>query len=249
MSEPVSKTIGLQELPDLRRKTEAVAKILREQLVTHLATLATLFAPERVLGKYAGGKVDVTGDARALAELQQKYKQFEARPFALSSNFDPTWLTLSGRTIEVQPWEYGISVQGNPVTMTSPVKWVLAYQSSATLTKARTLLGGKDAVRPDELRQTVINALMLQLLLSRFPGMGQLFGDLRFEIATDQLPEFPGLPITTVTTCLTSFRPADELVANVTAFSGVPSFIELIDVETVRNPRDILRDKLAGVLA
>jgi hypothetical protein len=249
MSDPLRKPIDLQELPELRRKTEAVAGILRDQLSGHLETLRLLFAPERIFGKYAGGKADVSGNARSLAELQQRYTPFESRPFGLTSNFDPNWLTLIGTGVAAQPWEYSISVQGAPVTMTSPVKWVLTYQSSVTLAKMRTLLNGKDAARPADLRQTVVNALALQLMLARHPGMIQLFRDLRFDLATEQLPEFPGLPITTITTCLTSFCPPDDLVATVTAFSGVPSFIELIDLETVRQPRDILRDKLAVVLS
>jgi hypothetical protein len=132
--------------------------------------------------------------------------------------------------------------------MTSAIKWVLAYQSSATLAQTRAALRNNDATRPSTLRQTVINALALQLLLARHPGIAQLFRDLRFDLSTEHLPELPGLPITTITTCLTSFRPADELVAAVIAFSGVPSFIELIDLETVREPRDIFRERLAVVL-
>jgi len=248
MSEPAGTAIGLEELPELRRKTEAVAKVLKEQLIGHLETLRSLFAPERIFGKHAGGKVEVPGDVQTLTELQQKYKTFENRPFGLTSNFDASWLTLIGAGITVQPWEYTISAQGTPITMTSPVKWVLAYQSSITLGKARMLLTSKDTTRPPELRQTVVNALALQLLLARYPGIIQLFLDLRFGITTEQLPEFPGLPITAMSTCLTSFRPRDELVATVTAFSGVRSFIELIDLQTVQQPRDILREKLAMVL-
>ena len=248
MSEPHSKTISLQELPELRRKTEAVAKLLKDQLTGYLETLRILFAPDRVLGKHAGGKSEVPGAERALTELQQKYKTFENRPWGLSSAFDNSWLTLIGSGVEVQPWEYAISVNGQSITMTSPVKWVLAYQSSAPLPKARTMLAGRDAARLEDLRQTVVNALVLQLLLTRNPGLGLLFRDLRFEVATEQAQDLPGFPITTITSCLTSFRPADELVAAVTAFSGVPSFIELIEAETIRQPRDILREKLQAAL-
>jgi hypothetical protein len=248
MSEPHSKMISLQELPELRRKTETVAKLLRDQLTGYLETLRTLFAPDRVLGKLAGGRTEVPGAERALTELQQKYKAFENRPWGLSSTFDNSWLTLIGTGVEVQAWEYAISVSGQSITMTSPVKWALAYQSSATLPKAKTMLAGHDASRLEDLRQTVVNALVLQLLLARNPGLGQLFRDLRFEVATEQSPDLPGFPITTITSCLTSFRPADELIATVTAFSGVPSFIELIDAETIQQPRDILREKLQAAL-
>src|SRR5687768_362940 len=125
MNESAGQTIGLQELPELRRMTEAVARSLRELLNGHLETLRLLFAPERVFGKHAGGKTEVTGDARALAELQQKYAAFEGRPFGLTSNFEVNWLTLIGTGVTAQPWEYTISIKGSPVTMSSPVKWLL----------------------------------------------------------------------------------------------------------------------------
>jgi len=248
MSEPHSKTISLQELPELRRKTETVTKLLRDQLAGYLETLRTLFAPDRVLGKHAGGRTEVPGAERALSELQQKYKAFENRPWGLSSTFDLSWLTLTGTAVAVQPWEYLVSVNGQSITMTSPVRWVLAYQSSTSLPKAKTMLAGRDASRLEDLRQTVVNALVLQMVFARNPGLGQLFRDLRFDISTESIAELPGLPVTAITSCLTSFRPADELIAAVTAFSGVPSFIELIDAETIQQPRDILREKLQSAL-
>ncbi len=248
MSDVTSKSVSLQELPELRRKTEAVAKLLKDQVTGYLDTLRSLFAPERLLGKYAGGHTEVAGAERAISELQQKYKAFENRPWSLSSTFDNTWLTLIGTAIEVQPWEYPITINGQTITMTSPVKWVLAYRSSSPIPKVRAMLATADASRREDLRQTVVNALVLQLLLVRDPGLTQVFRDLRFEITTEALPELPGLPVMTITSCLTSFRPADDLVATVTAFSGVPSFIELIDSESVRSPRDILRERLQAAL-
>ena len=76
MSDDSSKTLTLAELPELRRKTEAVSKFLQQQIAAHLETLRPLFAPERILGKYAGGKVEVTGTERTLVELKQAYKPF-----------------------------------------------------------------------------------------------------------------------------------------------------------------------------
>src|SRR5688500_16939815 len=122
MSEPTRTPVDLQELPELRRKTEAVAKVVREQLSGHLDTWRLLLAPERIFGRHAGGKVDVMGDARSLADLQQKYKAFESRPFGLTSNFDLNWLTLIGAGVTAQPWEYTISIRGASIAMTSPVK-------------------------------------------------------------------------------------------------------------------------------
>ena len=96
MSEESSKQLSLAELPELRRKTEAVSQFLRRQLAAHLETLRPLLAPERVLGKYAGGRTDVQGVESALAELKQQYKPFSSKPYDLPSDFDPNWLPLVG---------------------------------------------------------------------------------------------------------------------------------------------------------
>ena len=43
----------------------------------------------------------------------------------------------------------------------------------------------------------------------------------------------PRLPLLTIAACLPSFRSADDLILAVSAFSGVPAFIELLDVDAV----------------
>ena len=55
MSDDSTKALTLSELPELRRKTEAISRFLRDQIAAHLETLCPLFAVERILGKYAGG--------------------------------------------------------------------------------------------------------------------------------------------------------------------------------------------------
>jgi hypothetical protein len=92
MSEPTGQALTLQELPELRRKTEAVSDFLKGQLAGHLETLRPILSPERILGKYAGGKVDVTGAERALAELRQSYVPFAGKPYDLPETLDLNWL-------------------------------------------------------------------------------------------------------------------------------------------------------------
>ena len=57
-----------------------------------------------------------------------------------------------------------------------------------------------------------------------------------------------GLPIVTLTSCLASFRPADDLILAATAFSGVPAFIELLHIESLRQPADPLQSRLNDLL-
>src|SRR5205814_3149878 len=164
MSEPSTLPLTLAELPELRRKTESVSRFLRDQIAAHLETLRPLFAPDRTLGKYAGGKVEVPGVERTFAELQQNYKAFTHKPYDLPETLDQNWLTLVGTALELHPWEYVHQVQGKPITMTSPVRWVVNYRANYNLAQVKTVIGGKETARPDYLRQFVVNALVLQLM-------------------------------------------------------------------------------------
>lgn len=244
MSDQPVRTLTVQELPELRRKTEAVSQFLQKQLAAHLETLRPLTSPERVFGKYAGGKVDVAGADRALMELQQHYRPFASKPYDLPRDFDTNWLTLVGNALELYPWEYVHPVQDKPITITAPVRWVLNYKTNYSLAQVKKVLAGTETVRADYLRQFVVNALVLQLLVTRNPGLGQLFADLRYELKPETPADLRGLPVLTLTSCLTSFRPADDLIQAATAFSGVPAFIELADLDALKSPKDTLKEKL-----
>ncbi len=244
MSDPSNQSLTLAQLPELRRKTEAVSKFLQQQVAAHLETLRPLFAPERIFGKHAGGRVEIPGAERSLAELQQKYRPFTAKPYDLPAEFDAHWLTLVGSALDLHPWEYLYQVEGKPITMSAPVRWVLNYRSNYTLAEVKRCLAGQETVRPDYLRQFAVNALVLQLALTHNPGLRQLFRDLRYELSTELPADLKGLPVVTITSCLASFRPADDLIAAATAFSGVPAFIELIDLAAIQTPRDVLKERL-----
>lgn len=249
MSTVNNSGLALQDLPELRRKTETVSRFLQGQIAGYLETLRPMFAPERVFGKAAGGKADVPGAERALAELQENYQAFTRKPYDLPAPLDPQWLTLVGSALELQPWDYAYPIQGKPVAMTSPVRWVVSLRCNCTLSQVKNALAGRETLRPEYLRQFVLNALVLRMLLSRNPGLAQLFQDLRFELKSETPPELKGLPVVTITSCLTSVRPADDLISAATAFSGVSAFIELIDLEAVRAPKDALKEQLEKLLA
>jgi len=248
MSNDSTKALTLSELPELRRKTEAISRFLRDQIAAHLDTLRPLFAPERILGKYAGGKADVPGVERTFAELQQSYQPFTRKPYDLPETFDPNWLTLVGNAVELHPWEYAHPVQGKPITLSSPVRWVVNYRANFSLAQVKSALAGQETFRPDYLRQFVVNALVMQLVLSRDPGLQKLFQDLRYELKAETPPELKGLPVVTITSCLASFRPADDLIQAATAFSGISAFIELLDLDAVKSPKDALKESLDELL-
>ena len=149
MSESSGKTLALQELPELRRKTEAVSRFLKEQIAAHLETLRPMFAPDRILGKYAGAKAESPGSDRAWSDLQQSYRAFTGKPFDLPDPLDQQWLPLVGNVLELHPWEYVHEIQGKPITMTSPVCWAVNYRTNYSLANVKNVLAGKEAVRLD----------------------------------------------------------------------------------------------------
>ncbi|HXC36698.1 MAG TPA: hypothetical protein VNV43_12535 [Candidatus Acidoferrales bacterium] len=248
MSDALNKPLTLQELPELRRKTEAVSRFLKQQIGGHLETLRPLLAPERLFGKYAGGKSEVTAAERALEELKRNYKGFTRKPYDLSDSFDTSWLGLVGSSLELHPWEYTHEIQGKPITMNSPLRWVINYRTNYNLIQVKNALAGKETARPEYLRLFVVNALVMQLLLAQSQGLVQLFADLRYELKTESPADLFGLPVVTITSSLPSFRPSDDMIMAATAFSGVPAFIELIDLDAAKAPRDVLKERLEELL-
>lgn len=250
MSEESQKALTLQELPDVRRRTEGTAKLLLEQLTQHLEVLSPLLSPERLLGKAVGAKVDPPGTETALAELNRKYKEFVQKPFELPSELDHQWLTLIGNRLKLCQWEYlhKAGDAAEAITMTSTVRWILTYGSNYSVAQAKSALSGKEPRRVEYLRQFVVNALVMNLVIAKNPGLVRLFADLRYEIKTAFSPDLGQLPLVTINSCLPSFRPADDLILAATGFSGVPAFIELLDLDAVRNIKDPLRQRIEAML-
>ena len=249
MSSSTPPAVALQDLPGLRAKTERVSEALRHQLSVHLETLRPMYAPDRVFGKLTGGKIDVLTADRALAEVREKIAAFTGNPYNLSSGFEAQWLSLTGPTLELFPWEYAHDVGGRKITMTCPLRWVVNYRSGLSFGKLRAAVSGEEQARPELIRQFIVNALVLQAVLRFTPGFVQLFADLRYELKTETPPEFKGLPLVTITSCLESFRPADDLISAATAFSGVSAFVELLDIEASKSPRDLLKERIEQLLS
>ena len=235
MNDTENKSMTLSEVIEMRRKTEAVSKYLHERLIGYIETLRPLFVPDRYVGKLAGGKFDVQGSDRALAEIQQRYREFTAKPFDLSLEFDPHWLSLVGSRLDLQRWAYTHRIETNgetkAVTITSPSRWILTYAS-------------KERAPIEIRRQFVVNALVMQLAVTRNPGLGPLMDGLHYRLQSEVFPGLSKLPLVTFTSPLPSFRPSDDLILEATGFSGVPAFIELLDIEAIRELRDPLREQI-----
>jgi hypothetical protein len=121
---------------------------------------------------------------------------------------------------------------------------VVSFSSAYTLSQMRQALTDQGERRPEHIRQFVVNALVMQHIINQTPGLTSLFADLRYRLQTDFASDLPKLPLTTITSGLPSFRPSDDLILAATNFSGVPAFIELIDVDALVGLEDPLRARI-----
>jgi hypothetical protein len=247
-----NRVMKLDEIAEQRRRTESLSTLLYQQLLGHLSTLKPLFAPQRLLGKHAGGKVEVGGADRALSRLHEKFKGLPGSPYNLPRDFDPQLVAAVGEDLQIFPWEYTHEAKtddgSKPITMTSPLRWMLTYAGTYTLSQFRRAIQGLEPRRPELIRQFVVNALVMDLVMHSQPGLMNLFAELRYKPTTLTPTEFPGLPITAMDGCLPSYRPPDDVILAAIAFSGVPAFIELVDLDHLADFPDPLRDLLTKSL-
>jgi hypothetical protein len=254
MEESGSKagTLTFEQLAELRQRTEGIAGFLKTRLQSHLETMRPLFAPRRLLGKYADRKEDLAGSEKAVAELREKFKEVCGDPFALTPDIDEEILARIDNRPELYAWEYTHEAKGEGeprrLTITSPVRWALTYGSAYTLSQVRQAVAGQHERRSDHIRQFVVNTLVMHLFLARHPGITQLLTDLRYNVHVDKCPGLGALPFVTISACVPSFRPGENIILMATRFSGVPNFVELIDLDAVHPLQDPLKLRIEELL-
>jgi hypothetical protein len=243
------RSLSIEDLSDLRQKTESVSQFLTQQLSTHLETIRLIVGPRRLLGRHVRGGGDLAGADRAFDEIKESYAKCCGRPFGLSREINEDPVSIEAR-LEIYPWEYSYALDddGRSITMTSPVRWVVSYRSGYTLSQLRKAIAAKESLRSEDVRQFLINALTLQHLLAKYPEIEQLLTDLRYQVRVEPCDGLGQLPLVSVSSCLPSFRPTDELIKTATRFSGVPAFIELVDMAALDTLRDPLRERIEEIL-
>lgn len=248
-----SPSLSIEQLATLRQKTEAASKVLDTHLKSYLDTVKPLLAPRRVLGRHVATREDVNISDRMLDQLKQQYGQVVSQtPFGFSMEFPQQTLSHLDNLPMVYSWEYPHVVKSSTaqkaLTITSPVRWVLTYETGVAPALVRQMLEGKVERRTEALKQFVVNALAMGLLIQAYPGVGQLLSALRYRVQTECLPGFGNLPFVTVQACLESFRPSDELLLMATAFSGIPAFVELIRADSLQDYIDPVTEQLRRIL-
>lgn len=246
------KDLDNQEFLKLRQATGKIAAELDARLKRHLTTLRPLFIPRKLLGTYvkSSSQQEIHGSEKAFAELQEMYSSICDSPYQLPKKLQPP-LTAISNIIECSPLEYSLEIEkgtGNVVTITSPTKFLLSYQSECPLKRLLNILQKKEARQPEEMRQALLCHMTLVIFLKNFPVLTSLLEDLRYRVQIIKLERFGNLPAVLITAPLDTFLPNDSFVQEVTQLSGIPAFQEIIDLDAVENLPDTMKDTLNALV-
>lgn len=237
-----------QRLLIFRKLTRAVADLLRGQMKEHLSTLAPLFRPKIVLGDYIEGsaKEAVTGADKAFRELQSLYDSVSAaKPFNLSKELRPP-IQISSSALDITPMEYTYTAKterdSKTVTITSPLKWALNY-SGFTPDRFKDLIADRNRSTA-ELQRYILHYLVMHAVVSQQTGVAQILDALNFRLSSEQVPEFGGLPVTYISSSVSTIRPPDDVIIENTEISGMNAFEEVVNVDDIASMPHALKDRL-----
>jgi hypothetical protein len=238
----------IQRLLKLRKLTRAIADLLRGQLTDYLATLRPMFLPRSILGDYVQGgvKESVRGAEKMYLQLQSLYGSVaNAKPYNLVQELRPP-LNIENTALEITPLEYSHVVtsdgQSKTIAVTSPFKWVLTYTGFSPA-RLQELLANRNRI-DEETHRFILHYTALRVAVASHPGLPRLFEGLRFPISFERMPEFGELPLTYISSRISSIRPPDDLIIESTEVSGQNAFEEIVNLDDLRNLEDPIHTQL-----
>jgi hypothetical protein len=256
VDQPATETLSLGEIGERRQRTDAVSKWVRARLEQHLDVLRQPFDPRRVFGRGAavgaGGRIDIGASETAANQLRERFREVCGAPFSLKAEVPPEAIADIDNQLVIHPWVYPLPVSEGGATktvqMTSPLRFVLSYAANYTLAQVDRVLARQEERRDADLRQFLVGALAIAIVLERNPALGQTLRDLRFEVGATTREGLGKLPLITLTSHLPTIRPPDDVIAAVTGISGVNAFIELLPRDPLGQLRDPVREEVGELL-
>ncbi len=238
----------IQRFLKLRKLTRAIADLLRGQLTDYLATLSPMLRPKSILGEYVqgGAKESVRNSERTFLQLQRSYAAVaNTKPYNLLNELRSP-VEIENSAVEITPVEYSHVVTGDgqskTIAVSSPFKWVLTYAGFSPA-KLQELLANRNRMN-EETHRFVLHYTMLQVLLASHPGLPRLFEALRFPISSGHICQFGELPVTYISSYVSSIRPADDLIIESTEVSGQNAFEEIVSLNDLWSLEDPLKSQL-----
>ena len=85
-------------------------------------------------------------------------------------------------------------------------------------------------------------------MFEKIPTIKTLLDGLRYKTEVRHSPQLGDLPLVTISAPFKTFRPSDELVATAAGLAGGAFFTEVLDIDSVRNISDPLREEAVVIL-
>jgi len=249
---PPADALNVEQLLQLHTLTKDVAKVCQKQLRGFLDTMALLFRSRRILGDAIEGseRESVGSSDRNVAELRELYRKVAPRPFDLRPELNFPLESISTQ-IQLYEWEYMHQTKTDrgwrSIKVTSPLTWVVVYSSTYSLPMLRQVLGGNGERDAEAVRAFVLRACLMHLHFTKFPAIADLLAGLRYRVEVRQTPETGDLPLVTLSAPFATMRPPDSLVTVASGLAGGASFAEVLDLATVRELKDPLREQVAAI--
>ena len=249
---PPAESLNVEQLLHLHTLTKDVAKVCQKQLRGYLDTLALLFRPRRIFGDAIEGaeRESVAGADRNVAELRELYRKVALRPFDLRPELSLPLESVSTQ-MQLYDWEYLHQTKTDrgwrSIKVTSPLTWVVTYSSNYSLPMFRQVLAGQEERDAEAVRAFVLRACLMHLHFAKFPAIAELLAGLRYRVEVRQTPETGDLPLVTLSAPFSTIRPPDSLVTVAAGLAGGASFSEVLDLGTVKNLQDPLREQIAAI--
>jgi hypothetical protein len=245
-------TISTRKFIALRKLTRTLAETLRSDLRSTLITIEPLLRPRTVFGEHVQGhgKELVKGSDRAFKDLATDYAEVAgSKPFHIPKELKSPFEVMSV-ALEMQPVEYAYNARSDrdskTVKITSPLKWVVNYHDYG-LENLKRVLADRNRTE-EQLRRFVVHFLLVEHVFTRQPGIKDMLAALRFPVVVERRPEFGSLPITCITTAVSTYRPDDAVIIETTEISGSEEFEEFVKVSDISDLRDAYHDKLVEIL-
>lgn len=232
--------IDLKQMAPLRDASQRISRFLHSTLDQYLDPLMPLFAPQKVLGGYLEGftRERIAGAQKNFVALEQRYVEV-CMDLELPHKLVAPVPAIKQR-LRTYPWEYHYELLDETITVSSPVKWVLAYDHPFDLSSLLEAKRTGEKPEAGTIKQLIINTLTLWIMMGQQDGIKAILEDLRFTVTEATSPVAGDLPFIVISSAVESFRPRDELVQTVTQLSGKPVFEELVDLEAVASIPDPL---------
>ena len=245
----MSDSFDMAKLLDLRKLTTAIADYLQGRLAGYLTTLQPLFQPHSVFGNTVqpAAPAMVKGADQAFAALQATYLRLAgSKVYNLPRGLEPPISIATGRP-EISRVEYPYEAKDDgtakSLTAVAPLRWVLSY-AGFTPARLRGLLAQGDNVNERELLETLLHILVMDQIVTRQKGLGEILAALGFTIAREHMTEFGELPLTMVRAPVATQRPPDKIMLQIAEISGSPMFEEIVRVEDIVAMQTPLKDHL-----